>query len=130
MKKLLIIFLLFFSNLSADDFKLEKILNGFESPWSLSFVDDHNLFITEKPGKIKFLNLKEKKIKNVSHNLEVLEDGQGGLLDILHKDNTIYISYSENRLNGMSSTSVARAPLNFKKLNFKNIFRAEPPINS
>ena len=130
MKKLLFIFLLFFTNLSADDFKLERIIKGFESPWSLTFVDDQNLFVTEKPGKIKFLNLKEKILKDVNHNLEVLEDGQGGLLDILYKDNIIYASYSENRLNGMSSTSVASAKLNFEKLNFKNIFRAEPPINS
>ena len=130
MKKLLFIFLLFFTNLCADDFKLERIIKGFESPWSLTFIDNQNLFVTEKPGKIKFLNLKEKIIKDVNHNLEVLEDGQGGLLDILYKDNIIYASYSENRLNGMSSTSVASAKLNFEKLNFKNIFRAEPPINS
>ena len=30
----------------------------------------------------------------------------------------------------MSSTSVARAKLNNEKLNFKNIFQAQPPINS
>ena len=58
MKKLLIIFLLFFTNLSADDFKLEKIIKGFDRPWSLSFIDYQNLLITEKPGNIKFINLK------------------------------------------------------------------------
>ena len=108
MKKLLIIFLLLFTNLKADDFKLEKIIHGLDSPWSLTFVDNQNLLITEKPGKIKFIDLKEKLIKDISHNLQILEDGQGGLLDILHNDNTIFVSYSENRLNGMSSTSVAR----------------------
>ena len=30
----------------------------------------------------------------------------------------------------MSSTSVARAKFNTEKLDFKNIFQAEPPINS
>ena len=30
----------------------------------------------------------------------------------------------------MSSTSVARGKFNIKKINFKNIFRADPPINS
>ena len=43
MKKLLIIFLLFFTNLNADDFKLEKIIEGFDRPWSLSFIDYQNL---------------------------------------------------------------------------------------
>ncbi len=130
MKKLLVIFLLLFTNLSADDFKLEQIIEGFDSPWSLTFVDNQNLLITEKPGNIKFVNLKEKTIKDISHNLEVLEDGQGGLLDILHKEGNIFVSYSENRSKGMSSTSVARAKFSIKKLDFKNIFQAEPPINS
>ena len=66
----------------------------------------------------------------MTHNLKVLEDGQGGLLDIIYKDNIIFVSYSENRSNGLSSTSVAKANYNNKKLEFKNIFRAEPPINS
>ena len=33
-------------------------------------------------------------------------------------------------MSGKSSTSVARANLNTEKLNFKNIFQAQPPINS
>jgi quinoprotein glucose dehydrogenase len=130
MKKLLIIFLLLFTNLSAEDFKLNKIVQGFDSPWSLTFLDSQNILVTEKSGNIKFVNLKKKIIKNISHNLKILEDGQGGLLDILHKDSFLYVSYSENRSNGMSSTSVARAKLNNEKLNFKNIFQAQPPINS
>ena len=123
MKKLLIIFLLLFTNLSAEDFKLNKIVQGFDSPWSLTFLDSQNILVTEKSGNIKFVNLKKKIIKNISHNLKILEDGQGGLLDILHKDSFLYVSYSENRSNGMSSTSVARAKLNNEKLNFKNIFK-------
>jgi len=130
MKKLIIFFLFLFSHANAENFKLEKIIEGFEKPWSLSFIDSQNIIVTEKPGNIKFVNLNEKKIKSVSHNLKVLEDGQGGLLDILYQNNVIFVSYSENRSNGMSSTSVAKANYNDEKLNFKNIFRAEPPINS
>ena len=130
MKKILIIFLLFFTNLSANDFKLERITKGFESPWSLTFIDSQNLILTEKPGNIKFLDLKRNIIKDIGHNLKVLEDGQGGLLDILYKDNTVFVSYSENRSKGTSSTSVARAKFNSGKLTFENIFQAEPPINS
>ena len=130
MKKILIVFFLLTTNLNANNFKLERIIKGLDSPWSLSFIDDQSLYITEKPGNIKLVNLNNKVINDISHNLKVLEDGQGGLLDILFKDNTVFVSYSENRSNGMSSTSVARASINGKKLNFKNIFQAEPPINS
>ena len=58
MKKLLSIFLLLFTNLSAEEFKLEKITQGLDSPWSLTFIDNQNLLVTEKPGNIKFINLK------------------------------------------------------------------------
>ena len=130
MRKIAIILVFFFTNLYAEDFKLEKIITGLERPWSLSFIDKSNLIITEKPGYIKFINLKEKTILNIKHNLNILEDGQGGLLDIIYKDNVIFVSYSEDRSSGNSSTSVAKAEFNKKKLNFKNIFQAEPPINS
>ena len=130
MKKIAIILIFFFTNLYAEDFKLEKIITGLERPWSLSFIDKSNLIITEKPGYIKFINLNEKTISNIKHNLNILEDGQGGLLDIIYKDNVIFVSYSEDRSSGNSSTSVAKAEFNKKKLNFKNIFQAEPPINS
>ncbi len=130
MKKVLIIFLLLSSNLNADNFKIEKIIKGFERPWSLTFLDNQNLLVTEKPGNIKFVSLNEKIVKDINHNLRVLEDGQGGLLDILYKDNNVFVSYSEDRSNGMSSTSVARAKFNIKNLDFKNIFQANPPINS
>ena len=128
--RIIFFFLILFAELHASEFKLEKILEGFKRPWSLTFLDNEKLLVTEKPGNIKFINLKNKSIFNITHNLNILEDGQGGLLDILYKDNFVFVSYSENRLNGMSSTSVARSKFDNEKLNFKNIFRAEPPINS
>ena len=101
-----------------------------DDPWGSSFLNDDELIITEKGGKIKIFDIKLKKIFEVGHNLNFLEHGQGGLLDILYKDSFVYISYSEDRGNWKSSTSIARAEFNKKRLNFTNIFRAEPPIES
>ena len=117
-------------NLKAEDFKLNQIISGLNSPWSLTFKNQNEILITEKSGQILFVNLKDKIIKNINHNLDILEDGQGGLLEILYHNDVIFVSYSENRGNGKSSTSVASANFDYKNLNFKNIFRAEPPINS
>ena len=133
MKKIiffLIIILIQTLNLKAEDFKLNQIISGLNSPWSLTFKNQNEILITEKSGQILFVNLKDKTIKNINHNLDILEDGQGGLLEILYHNEIIFISYSENRGNGKSSTSVASANFDYKNLNFKNIFRAEPPINS
>ena len=132
MKKILTLLLLnlFFSNLSASDIKLEKIISGLKKPWSLSFIDENKIILTEKSGKLSILNLNTKKIKKINHNLSILEDGQGGLLDVLYNDGEIFISYSENRGNWRTSTSVAKGKFNNDTIKFKNIFRAEPPMNS
>jgi quinoprotein glucose dehydrogenase len=59
-----------------------------------------------------------------------LVHGQGGLLDIIYKDENLWISYTEDRGDWKTSTSIAKARLDKNKLNFKNIFQAEPPIDS
>ena len=125
------IFLLLISiNISlAENLNIKKIVN-LNNPWGSTFINNKELLITEKSGKIKLLNLNTKEISEVAHNLNYLEDGQGGLLDILYKDDFIYISYSENRGDGKTSTSIARAKSNKSDLIFKNIFQANPPIDS
>ena len=49
MKKVIIILFLLCANSNADTFKLERVIKGLDSPWSLSFIDNQNLLITEKP---------------------------------------------------------------------------------
>ena len=93
-------------------------------------MTDENILITEKTGNLLKINLANKKINKLTHNLNILEDGQGGLLEVLFKNDQIYVSYSENRGGGKSSTSVAKALVKDNDLNFKNIFRSKPPINS
>ena len=129
----IIIFLLFYfttSHLYASEIKFEKIVDKLNEPWSLSFIDKEKIIFTEKAGKLYILNLKNKKISEIEHNLNVLEYGQGGLLDVLYEDQDVYISYSENRGNWSSSTSVAKGTLNQNNIKFSNIFRSEPPIES
>ena len=131
MKKLFIFLFLFtFSNSYSSEIQLEKIFDELNKPWSLSFIDKENVIITEKNGKLITLNLKSKSKNEIQHNLSLISLGQGGLLDVLYHDNQIYISYSENRGNWETSTSVAKGIFNKKKIKFKNIFRAEPPIDS
>jgi len=132
MKKFLslIFLLLIFSSASfSKNYKFQKLVD-LKNPWGSSFINNNELIVTEKSGKIKVVNINSKKVSEIEHNLNFLEDGQGGLLDILYKDNLIWISYTENRGNLKTSTSIAKAKLNKKELKFKNIFQAEPPIDS
>ena len=127
---LIIIFIFNFSITIAEEFKLIKITDDLKSPWSLSFINQNEALITEKPGNIIHINIQKTELKRIKHNLKVLEYRQGGLLDVLYRDQNIYISYSENRGNGNSSTSVAKGVFNQNNIKFNNIFRAEPPIDS
>ncbi|MAV77095.1 MAG: glucose dehydrogenase [Candidatus Marinimicrobia bacterium] len=131
MKKLFI-FLFFFAstNTFALEIKLEKIIDSLDKPWSLSFIDQENIIFTEKSGRLYTLNLKDKKISEIKHNLSILEVGQGGLLDVLYNKEQIYISYSENRGDWKTSTSVAKGKFDQRNIHFNNIFQAEPPIDS
>ena len=132
MKKLffcLIILFCFSSNSYSKNYKFTKIIE-LNEPWGSSFINKDELIITEKNGKIKIVNINSGEVSEVDHNLNFLKVGQGGLLDILHKDNFLWISYSEDRGDWKTSTSIAKAKLDKKELNFKNIFQAEPPIDS
>ena len=126
---LIIFFLLFASKSYSNNFTLTKIIK-LDEPWGSSFINNDEIIITEKSGKIKIVNINSKKILEVKHNLNFLDVGQGGLLDIIHQNNNLWISYSEDRGNSKTSTSIAKARLDKKELNFENIFRANPPIDS
>ena len=133
MRKIILIIFLFLVQiyqLSAFEPKLQKIIDGLDSPWSLSFINDSKVLVSEKSGNLILVDFNNQKIKKIKHNLEILEDGQGGLLEVLYYNGEVFVSYSENLKNGNSSTSVASAKFSENFLNFKNIFRADPPINS
>ena len=128
---LFLIFYFFFLTTTSfsSALKFQKIVD-LNDAWGSTFVNNSEILITEKSGKIKLVNIFSKKITEIEHNLNYLEHGQGGLLDILFENNFVYISYTENRGNWKTSTSIAKARFNNKKLAFKNIFQANPPIDS
>ncbi len=125
----LLIFLNIFNLSFADNLKFTKIFE-LDNPWGSTFINENELLITEKFGTIKLINIKENKVINIDHNINYLVDGQGGLLDIIYQDENVWVSYSENRGAGTSSTSIVKGKFNRNKINFENIFRAEPPIKS
>ena len=132
MRIIFLTIIIFFSKVSlsySENFAFQKLAD-LNDPWGSSFINNKELIITEKTGKIKIVNIISKEVYEVQHNLNYFVHGQGGLLDIIYQNDTLWISYSENRGDWKTSTSIAKAKLNKKKLNFENIFQAEPPIES
>ena len=122
-------FSLIYSNSFSADFSFKKIAE-LEDPWGSSFINNDEIIVTEKGGKIKIVNIVLEEVLEVKHNLNFLVYGQGGLLDIIYQNNNIWISYSEDRGEWKTSTSISKAVLNKNELNFKNIFQSNPPIDS
>ena len=131
MKKVIFFFLIYFFNqiCFANTIQISKIAD-LEDPWGSTFVNNKELIVTEKIGKFKLVNIETGKVNEINHNLNFLVDGQGGLLDVIYKDQYVWVSYSEDRGSGKSNTSIARGEFNNKNINFKNIFQASPDINS
>ncbi len=116
-------------NCFAVEIKISKILD-LEDPWGSTFINNKELIVTEKFGKIILINIETGEFSNIKHNINFLVDGQGGLLDVIYKDQFLWVSYSEDRGAGKSNTSITRGKFNRKSINFKNIFQAIPDINS
>lgn len=66
LKKLItLIILYFFSSISqAYEIKLKKIIS-LDKPWGSSFINDDELIVTEKEGKIKIVNILNNKVSEI-----------------------------------------------------------------
>ena len=127
-----IIFFLLTFNLNASEYKLEKVISGLNKPWGMSFINDNELFLTQKSGEILKINLTTKEVKNFSHNLKVVQPHwQAGMLDIIYKDGEVFVSYTEDRGNDKTSTSIARGIIRDESFSeIENIFQSDSSWNN
>ena len=91
---------------------VEVVSDKFHHPWSLAFLPDGRMLVTERRGRL-FLVGPDGTKHRVGFPLKVVSKGQGGLLDIvvdpeLSSNHTVYFSFSEPR-DGGTGTSVASA---------------------
>lgn len=113
--------------------RAEAVATGIDVPWSIAFLPDNSLLVTDRGGKL--YKVKDKKKQEITGVPQVLAQGQGGLLDVvLHpnfKDNQlIYFSYSKPKQSGnstLATTAVMRAKLEGTTLSGQKIvFEALP----
>lgn len=95
---------------------VETVARGLERPWSLAFLPDGRMLVTERPGRLRLIG----RGGAVSAPLEgvpaVAATGQGGLLDVIlgpdfETSRLIYLSYAEPGEGGENGTAVARGRL-------------------
>jgi len=81
---------------------LETRVTGLEYPWSLAFLPDGRMLVTEKPGRLRIIDETGLVETPVSGVPEVFYSGQGGLLDValsldFETDGLVYLSWSGGR---------------------------------
>jgi aldose sugar dehydrogenase len=111
-------------------FTIETVVDGLEHPWSVDFLPDGRMLVTERPGRLRIIENGHLS-KPVTGLPKIKAKGQGGLLDIaLDSDyannQMIYLSYTAKGDGGMG-TEVVKAKLDGNKLkDSKVIFRLLP----
>jgi glucose/arabinose dehydrogenase len=117
---------------SADhDFRVVTVAEGLEHPWSIAFLPDGDILVTERPGRLRIIRDGRLLPAPVEGVPPVFAVGQGGLLDVVpHPDfadnGLVYISYSKPLGGQESTTAVIRGRLENDRLtNVEEIFLAE-----
>ena len=77
----------------------------------MTFIDDQNLLITEKSGKLKKVNISTREQIDINHELNIFTGRQGGLLDVLYHNKYVYFTYSHLRDYIYGSSAIARGRL-------------------
>jgi glucose/arabinose dehydrogenase len=115
-------------------FRVVEIVRGLEQPWSLAFLPDGRLLVTEKAGRLRVVKDGRLEPQAVAGLPEIAVHGQGGLMDVaLHprfaENGLVYLSYAARGADGFG-TEVARARLAGNKLeDVQVIFRQSPKGN-
>lgn len=113
---------------------LTELATGLSHPWSLAFLPDGRMLVTERPGRLRLIadGAVSAPLAGVP---AVYTEGQGGLLDVavspqFAEDGWIYLSYAEAD-GDRAGTAVARARLDGQALrDLTVIYRQTPKLSS
>ena len=110
-----------------------NVATGLEHPWSVAFLPDGRLLVTERPGRLRLVDRDGQLSSPLAGVPTVLARGQGGLLDVVlspgfAQDRLVYLSFAEPGGAG-GGTAVARGRLGERGLDGTQvIWRQEPKV--
>ena len=119
---------------SAGNLAVQTVVSGLSNPWSIAFLPDGRMLVTERPGRLRIV-ADGKLSPPLSGVPKVFASGQGGLLDVIvdrtfAQSQTIYFCFAEPHQDG-GRTSMARARLAGDRLDeVKVIFGQDGPPSS
>jgi aldose sugar dehydrogenase len=112
-------------------FRVVTIVQGLQQPWSLAFLPDGRMLVTEKAGRLRLVSQGKLEPQPIAGVPQVTVHGQGGFHDVvLHpeyeKNQLIYLAYAARGDDGVG-TELARGRLAGNRLeNVQVLFRQSP----
>ena len=101
---------------SAGDLKVETVAGGLVHPWSLAFLPDGRMLVTERPGRMRIVTRGGQLSPPLAGVPEVYAQSQAGLMDVIlgrdfAQNHTIYFCYAEHADGGGGRIAVAHGQL-------------------
>lgn len=116
---------------SARDYQIETVAEGLEWPWSLAFLPEGDLLVTERGGALRLIENGQLRDAPIDGVPPVYANSQGGLFEALPDpdfaaNRWIYLSYAYGSPNA-NATRVARARLiDGQLVDLEVLFTASP----
>jgi glucose/arabinose dehydrogenase len=111
-------------------FRVETVVDGLEIPWSIAFLPDGRMLVTEKAGRLRVVEEGRLAPQPIVGTPEVWSEGQGGLLDVAvhpayEKTGWVYLSFSDPGKDDTAMTAVVRGRIRDGKwVDEETLFRA------
>ena len=116
---------------SGTRYRVVPVVTGLANPWSLAFLPDGALLVTERPGRLRIVRNGTLDPQPVAGTPAVWATGQGGLLEVLPHPNFaenrwLYLTYSKPCDQGGATTALLRGRFDGKTLaEAKDLFVAD-----
>ena len=114
----------------TEQIRVAPVVAGLQNPWSLAFLPNGDMLVTEKPGRLRIIRNGQLDPTPVAGTPKVVAAGQGGLLEVaIHprfaENRWVYLTYSKPGEAG-STTALLRGRLEGTTLtDVKDIFVAD-----
>jgi len=108
------------ASVETQGFRKTTIANNLERPWSIAWLPDGAMLITERPGRLRIVRNGVLEPTAIAGVPDVLAQGQGGLMEVaIHprfaENRLVYLTYSHGTM-AANRTRVARATFDGKAL--------------
>ncbi|MEC7080119.1 MAG: PQQ-dependent sugar dehydrogenase [Pseudomonadota bacterium] len=116
------------------DYKVVSVAEDLVQPWSMAWLPNGDMLITEKPGRLRLVRNGQLLPEAIPGTPEVLYKGQGGLFEVVPHPNFsdnqwVYLTFAKpnaNEIDDGSTTAIVRGRLEDDRLtNVVELFAAQ-----